>query len=71
MKKEFIINIMLIATSIAVATIAYMHSLWMCGTGASIACVAIVCRQIMLYTRFEKMLESERKRQRQLQKKLF
>ena len=70
MKKEFIINIILIATSIAVAAIAYMHSLWMCGTGASIACVAIVCRQIMLYTRFEKMLESERKRQRQLQKKL-
>ena len=70
MKKEFIINIMFIATSIAVAAIAYMHSLWMCGTGASIACVAIVCRQIMLYTRFEKMLESERKRQRQLQKKL-
>ena len=71
MKKEFIINIILIATSIAVAAIAYMHSLWMCGTGASIACVAIVCRQIMLYTRFEKMLESERKRQRQLQKKLM
>ena len=70
MKKEFIINIILIATSITVAAIAYMHSLWMCGTGASIACVAIVCRQIMLYTRFEKMLESERKRQRQLQKKL-
>ena len=70
MKKEFIINIILIATSIAVAAIAYMHSLWMCGTGASIACVAIVCRQIMLYTRFEKMLESERKRQRLLQKKL-
>ena len=70
MKKEFIINIILIATSIAVAAIAYIHSLWMCGTGASIACVAIVCRQIMLYTRFEKMLESERKRQRQLQKKL-
>ena len=70
MKKEFIINIILIATSIAVAAIAYMHSLWMCGTGASIACVAIVCRQIMLYARFEKMLESERKRQRQLQKKL-
>ena len=70
MKKEFIINIILIATSIAVAAIAYMHSLWMCGTGASTACVAIVCRQIMLYTRFEKMLESERKRQRQLQKKL-
>jgi nitrogen fixation/metabolism regulation signal transduction histidine kinase len=70
MKKEFIINIILIATSIAVAAIAYMHSLWMCGAGASIACMAIVCRQIMLYTRFEKMLESERKRQRQLQKKL-
>lgn len=70
MKKEFIINIMLIATSIAVATIAYMHSLWMCGTGAVIACVAIVCRQIMLYARFEKMLESERKHQRLLHKKL-
>lgn len=61
---------MLTITSIAVSTIAYMHSLWMCGTGAVIACVAIVCRQIMLYTRLEKMLESERKRQRQLQKKL-
>ena len=70
MKKEFIINIMLIATSIAVATIAYMHSLWMCGTGAVIACVAIVCRQIMLYARFEKILESERKHQKLLQKKL-
>ena len=61
---------MLIATSIAVATIAYMHSLWMCGTGAVIACVAIVCRQIMLYARFEKILESERKHQKLLQKKL-
>lgn len=70
MKREFIINTMLTITSIAVSTIAYMHSLWMCGTGAVIACVAIVCRQIMLYTRLEKMLESERKRQRQLQKKL-
>ena len=70
MKKEFIINIILIATSIAVATIAYIHSLWMCGTGAVIACVAIVCRQIMLYARFEKMLESERKHQKLLQKKL-
>ena len=70
MKKEFIINIILIATSIAVAAIAYMHSLWMCGTGASIACVAIVCRQIMLYTRLEKMLERERKHQLLLQKRL-
>ena len=70
MKKEFIINIILIATSIAVAAIAYMHSLWMCGTGAVIACVAIVCRQIMLYTRLEKMLESERKHQLLLQKRL-
>lgn len=70
MKREFIINTMLTITSIAVSTIAYMHSFWICGTGAVIACVAIVCRQIMLYTRLEKMLESERKRQRQLQKKL-
>ena len=70
MKREFIINTMLTITSIAVSTIAYMHSFWICGTGAVIACVAIVCRQIMLYTRLEKMLESERKHQLLLQKRL-
>ncbi len=60
MKKDFIINFLLLIVFASLAILLIEHKLWLCFAGAVVALLFVVYRQFLLFERYDKVLSSEK-----------
>lgn len=58
MKKDFIINFLLLIVFASLAILLIEHKLWLCFAGAVVALLFVVYRQFLLFERYDKVLSS-------------
>lgn len=71
MKKDFIVNFLLLLLTLLVAIIVYMLGLWFCFAATLLFSLLIICRQFYLFDKYGEMLSAEKLTQRHSSEKAF